>query len=195
MPETYTGVVKEVGGAELGKTGNEKPRKIVISDSPDYQGKTFRVWSSDSTFEVLSQALGQQITVQFEAEQRQGPQGPYTQNRIVGVQNGGGGEGNGSSAVWGSATPAPAPTPSTDWSVPGSGGAPQQPPSPVTKDDYWEQRQVMDQQRSLEMEAAWAVKSVLDRIPQDVTYEPENVVTAAIALAMLKRRVASELAE
>lgn len=198
MP-TYSGVVREVGGPELGKSGNEKPRKIVISDSPDYQGKTFRIWSNDSDFDVLSQSLGKHITVEYEAEPIEMGGKKWTSNRITGVQQNGDGGGERTGAV-GEVAPAPQPSPSpTDWSVPKD-------PPPLEwqetkskisgKDDYWEQRAVMDEHRSLEMEAAWAVKAVLDvEGPNAGSMTDDQIIDKALHLAILKRRIASEMAD
>src|SRR5687767_2738967 len=83
---TYTGVVREVGGKEMAKNGqNEKPRKIVISDSPDYAGKTFRVWANSSDFTVLTGALdsGETVTVTYEVNPIPGT--TYSQNMILDV--------------------------------------------------------------------------------------------------------------
>lgn len=48
-------------------------------------------------------------------------------------------------------------------------------------------------ERGLQMEAAWAVKSVLDRTPNDVDISHSDLVDRAIKMALLKREVASEL--
>jgi hypothetical protein len=181
---TFTGKLIELGGPELGKSGKEKPRKVVIKDDPAAQyGKTFRLWSSSEYFEILSNHLGQQVSVEYEAEEVTFGDNTWTQNNIVGVQtNGGWGngeQGNGSTeGVWGSAPPDSGPESSPVTSPPAS------------KDDYWERREAADAKRSLEMEAAWAVKAVLDLHPD---IKQDDLVSKAISLAIVKRQVASEL--
>lgn len=183
----YTGVLSELGGAEIGQSGVEKPRRIIIKQDPNSQGKTFRAWSDSEPWLMLQERLGQTVTVVYEPEQRTGgPKGTYTQNRLVGVKNDGVGEG---SRVWGSAQE---PEPAQDWSVPKDDQQirPDEPPKPVSRDDYWEQRAAVDEQRSLQMEAAWAVKAALD-----LGTQRDQVVVRAIEIAILKRQVASELSK
>ena len=204
VAETYTGTVVEVGGAEIGSTGKEKPRKIVIKDDPSAQyGKTFRVWGNEYAYEILQGKAGQVVTVEYVIDNRQGPQGPYQQNRITDVLQdvGGGGNGFAGGEVSGNAPPVSPPPAAQDWSAPKVSGAGTPAPAPTStpppstpqnKDEYWEQRTILDQQRSLEMEAAWAVKACLDKDP---TASNQKLVQDAIGLIMLKRQVASEMAE
>lgn len=205
MTEKLTGILTEVGGPEIGSTGKEKPRKIVIKqNASDQYGKTLRVWSNEFAFQELQQRAGQPVTVEFVVEDRQGPQGPYQQNRITDVLPV---EGNGERTGAGGSVSAPQPSPPAqqDWSIPkpdvGAGGSPTEHPtatgSPTpapttTRDDYWAHREILDQQRSLEMEAAWSVKSVLDREPN---ISEQKLIQDAIRLIIIKRQVASEMAE
>lgn len=193
---TYTGQVMLVGDPEIGKTGNERPRKVVISDNPgQYQGKTFRCWSWKDDFALLK--VGAQVTVHYEVEPNPNPE-RHGSNMIshVEVNDGtGGGQANGSSDVWGSASNAPAaatPAP-TDWTAPPRTDGPS--PQVTSKDDYWEQRAVMDEQRTLEIESAWAIKAVLDRQEPGAPMTEEQIIDKALQLVILKRRLASELGD
>lgn len=186
---TYTGIVREVGGKEMAKNGKtEKPRKIVISDSPDYAGKTFRVWVNSSDFLVLQSALnsGEEVTVTYEVNPIPGT--TYSQNMILNASTG---------------------QPSGDWSTPAKeeeapAAAPPQrqhppaatqstPPSqPLSKDDYWEQRAADEARRESEIEAAWAVGKLVESDPQG-SLSAEQVIANALHLIDLKRQVAAKL--
>jgi hypothetical protein len=207
VTETYQGVIKEIGGVELSKSGeHEKPRKVVISDSPDYAGKTFRIWGNADGFSELR--VGEPVTVEYEVQERQGgPSGSFKQNMISTIHpNGGSGSGgesaNGSSSVWGSAPPAPeAATPQADWSVPGSGT--KTPPETDydrrerEKQARIEARQAFldqrDDARTLQIESAWAIEAVLSREETDKRMTPDEIIEKALQLVILKRRLASEL--
>lgn len=196
--QTYTGQVMEVHAPEVGSTGKNRPRKVVISDNPGtYKGKTFRCWEWRDTFDLLQ--LGAQVTVHYEVEPNPDPT-RHGSNMIshVEVNDGtGGGQANGSSDVWGSASNAPAtatPAP-TDWTAPPRTDGPVSQPQITSKDDYWEQRAVMDEQRTLEIESAWAIKAVLDRQGPGAPMTEEQIIDKALQLVILKRRLASELGD
>lgn len=187
MTETFTGVVSELGGIEMSKDGTkEKPRKVIIKEDVAKQyGKTFRCWSNQPEWDELEALRGKQVTVEFEVSQPNytlpNGQTPNPSNMIVSVSSANG-EGRGG-----------------DWSVPDPGrgsageGASQSPPA--SKDDYWEQRQIMDEQRSLEMEAAWSVKAILDRTPLETEIKFSELVDKAIDLIVIKRQVAHHMGE
>ena len=154
MPERYKGQIKSIGAAELGASGHEKPRKVVISDSPTYQGKTFRIWSNDSDFDTLMAAsnAGREVEIEYVVEERQGgPSGTYKQNMIVNVHDPRAGD-------WSVPQPSEgeAPPPGDGFSVPASASPEPQSPPPS---DPWEDK-------TYEIEAAWAVKAVLDARPE-----------------------------
>lgn len=198
LAETFTGVLTELGGPELAASGNEKPRKVVIKQDPaKHYGKTFRTWSNSDVWERLQSLNGQQVTVEYYAEERQGgPNGTYTQNFLTGVLENGNGAGGGqphtSVGEGNDAGRSPAPSPTNDsWGAAPSGWtAPQETPS--TKDDYWNRREATDHERSMQMEAAWAVKAVLD-VSKGEALSDDEVVQNALKLALVKRRVAFEL--
>jgi hypothetical protein len=85
MSERYTGTVLEVGPQEVGKSGRNKPRKLLVSDDPEnYQGKTFRIWDDDDGMN-LDQLKGQIVTVDYEV--RNIPNTPnFTQNMVSSVE-------------------------------------------------------------------------------------------------------------
>ena len=191
MTERYSGVLTELGGPELGASGNEKPRKVIVkADVAKQYGKTFRVWAGTDLWRELEGLHGKPVTIEFETEQRQGPKGPYPQNMIVGVtsNNGEGGGGDWSvpspsdSRVWGSARGDESET------------TPQSPPAP-SKEEYWERRERKDEARSLEMEAAWALKAVLDLEGPDHGLSDDELLTHALQLIFLKRRIAMEMSK
>lgn len=200
--QTYSGVVAEVGGPELGSTGKEKPRKIIIKTDPTQQyGKTFRLWSNSYEWEQLQDKLGQQVTVEFVAEERQGPQGSYTQNLITDVLQDVGGNGERTGAV-GEVASAPQPSPSDDWTAPKVGvGAPVESPpamaapapapsSPsLSKDEYWQRREALDAERTLEIEAAWGIGQAIALGHTD----PSKIEELTHQLIILKHKIAGEL--
>lgn len=194
--QTFTGVLTELGGPEVSpNTGNEKPRKVVIKDDPTKQyGKTFRTWSNSEVWERLQPLNGQRVTVEFVVEERQGgPSGTYNQNVLVDVLENG--DGGGVSARVGgevSEGTTTAPSSAADWTPPPAEW--QTTKAQIeSKDDYWEQRAVKDEERSREMEAAWALKAVLDLEGPDHDLSDDSLVEFAVRLALLKRRVASEM--
>ena len=182
--QTYSGVIAELGGPELGKTGNEKPRKVVIKQDPSEQyGKTFRVWSSDYAWEQLNQAgIGSNVTVEFIIEEPTytlpNGQKPKPTNKITDVVEGGG---NGLGEV-------AAPSPEThDWT------APQPTPEPTPVQKYGGKKDDVDwEARTLEIEAAWSIGVLLNRAGSEQVSE-QKLVQDAIRLVLLKRQVASEL--
>lgn len=92
--QTYTGTLVELGGAEMGSTGNEKPRAVRIKADPSSKyPKTFRTWHDSLEWNDLEEiGLGSVVTVEYIAEERQGgPQGSYTVNTLVGVRQDGAG--------------------------------------------------------------------------------------------------------
>ena len=201
---SYTGQVMLIGDPEIGKTGKERPRKVVISDRPgQYQGKTFRCWSWKPDFEMFK--VGAWVTVKYEVEPNPDPtrHGSNMISVAEAAQSGGGGagtdnEGSHSSTTsfgnavdsgWGSPSPAPAPSPAGN-PPPAWQEVKQQ---IASKDDYWEQKAAKDDLRSLEMEAAWGLKCVLDLEGPDHDLSDETLVADAIRIILLKRRVAVEM--
>lgn len=181
---TYTGTLTELGGKEMGATGNEKPRKVVVKDDPTKQyGKTFRTWHDSLEWNDLEQyGLGALVTIEYVTEQRQGgPQGSYTVNTIVGVRQ----DGAGVSASDGEGG---------DWGEPHGPVGEVGPPvgKPVASTPH---RATDWDERGIQMEAAWAIKTAFH------WFQPGDQITAsmlldkAMELAMLKRRLAAELAE
>lgn len=201
--QSYTGVLTELGGPEMGANA-EKPRKVVLKQDRTAQyGKTFRTWHDSLEWNDLETAgVGATFTVDYEIQTRQGgPSGSYTQNWIIGVRQngagGGGGEPQPSSGEVGSNAGDPSTTTPTSgngsWGTPPTAAWADAKTAIATKDDYWEQRALMDEQRNLEMEAAWAVKCVLDRTPQDVELKSSDLVEKSIQVIIVKRQVASEM--
>ena len=205
MTETYTGIVAELGGPELGKSGNEKPRRVVIKQDPAAQyGKTFRVWSNSYEWEALQDKLGKEVTVEYVLEQANFtlPNGetPKPSNKITDVLPAvdGGGNGSGGGEVAGSAT-----APADDWTTPkrGAGGSPRKDeqvaatsPSPASSPPkYGGKRDDTDwEARTLEIEAAWAIGTLLGRAGNE-RVDPAELVDQAIQLVLTKRRVAERL--
>lgn len=189
MP-TYTGVLTELGGAELGQSGHEKPRKVVIKSDPNQEnGKTFRTWSDSDAWFELQDKIGHTITVDFEIEQRQGgPKGSYKQNVLKALVGGaGGGE---PQVARGSVANGEKPPSAYDWSVPSDKDAPEKepppPPTPEPPPDQWEAK-------TLEIEAAWAIKAILDKTPGEI--KESELLDKAMKLVILKRRLAYELSK
>lgn len=197
MPETFSGVLTELGGPELGKSGNEKPRKVIIKEDVAKQyGKTFRCWSSNPEWDDLQELHGKPITVEFVVEQPDyllpNGQKPNPSNMIVGVipteasSNGEGGAGDWgvpSEPVWGSAgevasTQSPAPS-----------------SAPASKDDYWEHKTVMDEQRQHEISASWAIREAIDLLSVGASQPPpqEQVLSTAHQLLVMKDQIVSEI--
>lgn len=181
MSETYTGVLTELGGAEIGSTGKEKPRKVIVKNGE--RMKTFRCWSSSDIWQQLQPLGGKPVTVSYDTEQRQGPSGPYQQNNILAVQvaaesTGGGWESG--AGVWGSAS-----SPNT------------QPPPVSSKDDYWAHREVMDEQRSQHMAAAWSISQAIALLSLGATEPPakDHIETVAHQLLVLKEQIVSETSQ
>ena len=188
MAETMTGYVAELGGAEIGKTGKEKPRKVVLKkDLGEQYGKTFRVWSSSYQWDQLQDKKGQLVTLEYVVEERQGgPSGSYTQNMITDVLTDVGGGGNGVSAgeVAGNT---PVTTPADDWSVPKPAAEPA--PAPVTVQKYGGKKDQDDVQRNII--ASWAITNAV-RLGWK---NPDEIRDMAHKLIVLKDQIAAELAE
>lgn len=188
---TYTGQVMLVANPEIGKTGNERPRKIVISDRPgSYQGKTFRIWAwKEDQFSKLK--VGEWVTVHYEIEPNPDPT-RHGSNHISVVEPTtaqGGGQADVGGEVSGS-QPASQPTREPgDWSTPPSGGWANT-KQELSKDDYWARREATDAERTLEIESAWAINAVLQT---STGLTDEQVIDKALQLVILKRRLASEL--
>lgn len=216
MSQTYSGQVIEIGGAELGRSGKEKPRKVVITDKPgEYQGKTFRIWSNEPDF--LKLQTGQWTTVYYEPQEVHGQNGKsWTQNMIVGVDGTDSvdGAGIGPSPDSGSPSPAAAgtPAPSTDhsdWGAPPRdmwGDRPvqtitdpttaakaawdrQKASQPLSKDDYYRNKEAKDEERNKRMAIAWAIGQAVALGHK----EPDQIESTAHQLLILQDRMVSEL--
>lgn len=225
MTEQYAGIITELGGEELGKSGNAKPRKVVIKADPTSQyGKTFRVWQDSNEWQQLSQLNGKHVVVIYIEEERSGgPSGTYKQNMIVGVDapDSVDGAGIGPSTDSGGGSPPPnaaTSAPSTDHSV--WGASPKawgssavetvadptaaakdawtkHTSKPTSKDDYWERKEAKDEDRSNQMAAAWSVGQAISLLSVGADQPPsdEAIYNAAHRLAIVKERIAKELAE
>lgn len=172
---SYTGQVMLVGDPEIGSTGKERPRKVVISDNPgQYQGKTFRCWSWKPDFEAFE--VGRWVTVGYEVEPNPDPT-RHGSNMISVAETttapgGGGGQ--------------PQKGPSAG-EGPQAGRSPSPQPTPRVVNDYDE--------TTLQIESAWAIKAVLDRQDPGEPMKPDEVIEKALQLVILKRRLASELGD
>lgn len=175
VEQTFTGTLTELGGQELGKSGNEKPRKVVIKDDPDAQyGKTFRCWSNSGEWEQLQGKLGQEVTVEYVDEQFGSGDKTWTSHNITSVL----GNGQATENSWGTPPPEEAPKAVTQRATTASVST-----SKAKNDD----------DRTAEIEAAWAVKAILDRTPSDTEIKPDELKANAIRLVKLKREVAKSL--
>lgn len=203
MTETYDGTVIEVGGAEMGKSGKEKPRKVVVSPNPTDdkpKTKTFRIWKDDDYFPILERNLGKLVTVEFVTEDVTFGDKSWTQNNIIGVlesdEGGDWGEPQEPRGEVGSNAGEPVTSESN-----GSWGTP--PPSdwtevkakvssgPTSKDDYWERREAADEARTRQMVAAWSIEQAI-RLGKSSENEIHEL---AHKLILLKERIAKESAE
>lgn len=172
MSEIYSGIVKEIGGKELGKTGNEKPRKVVVSDSPDYQGKTFRCWANTDDFQLLRQALDEGMEVEIHYDINPIPGTDYTQNMVSSVLSTNGQDGQVAAQV-----PLQAPQAERSEGTTGGGSAPRG--SSATSNT------------THEIEAAWALGVVVQAFGNSL--DQEAMAQKAHQLIVLKRQIASEL--
>lgn len=162
---TYVGYVMEIGAPEKGKSGKEKPRKVVVSNRPgEYQGKTFRCWGNTDDFQAFRRAADGNLQVEIAYEVQQIPNTTYTQNMVSSVLVNGEVPVSGDTAnveiVADSAT------------VTSSASA----PSPSPQD-----------MRSYELESAWAIGQVLHRAAGEI--DAEQLVEKSLWLIALKRRV------
>lgn len=182
MSEIVKGFVAELGGKEVGKTGKEKPRKVVVKeDSSQQYGKTLRCWSNIPEFDVLTQAanVGNQVEVHYDVREIPGTE--FTQNMVVDVVpllEGG----NGSEPIWGggdNAGAAPSGSPTHASAT----------PAPQSKDDYWARREAGDEERTRQMIAAWSIEQAIRLGFKDSA----EVHDTAHKLIVLKDRIASEL--
>lgn len=181
MSETFTGILSELGGAEMGATGREKPRKVIIKQDANQQyGKTFRCWADSDAFRALEGKLGQSVTIEYEVEERTGgPRGSYSQNVLIGIKNG-------EAAEWPAPISNPAPG-SPDWQPPGDEDAPPEvAATPRKTRDEWDER-------GAQMEAAWALKAMLDVEGPDHGLTEDELLANALRLILLKRRLAFEM--
>lgn len=201
---SYTGQVMLVAEPEIGSTGNERPRKVMISDNPgNYQGKTFRIWAwKEAEFEQLK--VGSWVTVHYEVEPNPTP-GRNGSNMVSHVEPA-------------TATGGGQPT-TTDVPMDAGLGEVQQPvPTPqptdyatrredvVIENDYdrrerekqarIEARQAFldqrDDDRTLQMESAWAIAKVLE-MSNGLT--DDQVIEKGLQLVILKRRMARALSD
>lgn len=201
MP-TYTGKLIELGDPELGQSGKEKPRKVILKSDPNAQyGKTFRCWANSFEWGALQDFLGKPVTVEYVVQEANYtlPNGetPKPSNMITdvvldGVQQNGDGGGESTDLRGSGSATQPSSSPAHDWTAPTPNKA--GPAPKLSKDDYWARREEQDAARTLEIEAAWGVKAVLDRAGDEVM-KPEDLVAKALQLIILKRQVASELAK
>jgi hypothetical protein len=181
VAEQMSGFVAEVGGEEIGRNGNAKPRKIVVKESLDAQyGKTFRVWQDSSEFDTLAANNGKYVTVIYEVQEREGgPQGKYTQNFILGVDAPDSGDGAGSSAPSSGTTWEQAP--SDGWATPpATTSTPAPSPEPSKRDETTRQ-----------IEAAWALGCLLQF--EEYRKDPDLLKKKTHQLIALKHQIASEL--
>lgn len=207
---TYTGQVREVHPAEVGSTGKNKPRKIIISDNPgQYQGKTFRCWEwKEDDFSKLQ--VGAWVTVHYEVEPNPNPSlnGSNMISHVELATSGGGEPQSGVGGSVGNAGEAPAPangngswgTPPANWASPQQATPPpvyQQAKEHIegtnAQKDYWERRQAEDEARTLEIEAAWALNTILQVEGPDHGMTDDELLQRALQLILLKRRCASEM--
>jgi hypothetical protein len=185
MSFQLSGFVTEVGGEELGKTGNPKPRKIVVKESLDAQyGKTFRVWQDSDEFQTLVANNGKYVTVIYEVEQREGgPKGSYTQNMVIGVDASG--DGAGTPTAWD-------PPPSDSWTDSPATSSPAPSPEPsqqVAQRVQQKQVHIIDTQTHIV--ASWAIKSAIQTLGPGAT--SDAIHQRAHELIVMKERIASEL--
>ena len=204
--KTYSGVVTTVADPEIGSTGNEKPRRVVIKkDLNEQYGKTFRIWSNHDDFPNL--VMGQPITVEYIEQPNPDPQ--RKPSNII--QSAWATEGAGVAS--GTPTPVAQPTKSAPSAGP-SGDDPWGPtPHPnaqtaatsmpvatngnlsYSKDDYWERREATDEQRQREIEAAWGINATIALYGVlDATLDKDKLHAKAHELIVLKKQIASELA-
>ena len=185
--KTYSGIVTTVADAEIGSTGNEKPRRVVIKqDLNEQYGKTFRIWSNHDDFGNL--VMGHPITVEYvEVPNRDPSRKPS--NMIQAAWQDSEGGANGTSAAHTSGAPT--------GTAPPSGTADDDPPNPLnaapsfaqTKDDYREQKEAKDEDRNRRMAVAWAISQ---SIALGHT-APEDLHKTAHNLLVLQDRIVSEL--
>lgn len=128
----YTGNVRELGGVELSRNQKEKKRKVVVSDKPEYAGKTFRVWHDTPEWASLEAAAGSGdvVTIGYTPTPVTFGDKSWTENSIDWVALGVG-QGN----DWGQQQEAPVPVAEPEgWGAPAPVAAPVQPaPQPVQK--------------------------------------------------------------
>jgi hypothetical protein len=193
--QVVIGTVSSIGGKEMSADGkNEKPRKVVVDYSPDKpMGKTLRCWSNTEMFQTFRQAQdsGEQLEVHYTINPIPGTD--FTQNMVTEVltisdvqaQSNGSGPSEAETQ----------PSPGGDHSPPpasNSGGSATHATRTTgdpSKLDYWEQRAIKDEERSAEMEAAWAIGQLLHLNP---AAEDEEIVREAKRLIVLKRKLAKE---
>lgn len=169
MSDIFTGYVTEVGGKELGQSGKEKPRKIIVKDDLGAQfGKTFRVWANTDDFQKLRDAADNGTLVEVYFDQRPIPGREGHQNLVTSVIADGG--------------PGPAHDPDADWEQPQQASIPQSAPKPAPK-KY--------DQTTHEIEAAWALGVLLHF--EEFRHNPALLAEKTKQLVHLKRQIASEL--
>lgn len=139
----YKGTIKELGAKEVSQAGKEKPRKVVISDSPTYQGKTFRVWANSPEWETLVGAAndGVDVEVGYTSEEKTFNGNTWTQNMIHWVMRQDSGFASGPPDDWGAGAPtptsaaaAPAPQPTGNQTVTSNAPVYQKPDTLTLKD-------------------------------------------------------------
>ena len=196
---SYTGQVMLVADPEIGTTGKERPRKVMISDNPgNYQGKTFRIWAwKEAEFEQLT--VGSWVTVHYEVEPNPTP-GRNGSNMVSHVEPA-------TATGGGQPTTTDVPMNAGLGEVRQSGPTPQPTVAqPAQENDYdrrerekqarIEARQALmdqrDDERTLQMESAWAIAKVLD---MSSGLNDDQVIEKGLQLVILKRRLARELSD
>lgn len=196
MGETYSGTVVSIGAKEMSKDGTkEKPRKVIVTDSPDYQGKTFRCWYDSEPFRVIADAWNNGEVVHIAYDINPIPGTDYKQNMVTAATT------NGDGAAWQQAG-----TPNWGQTESDPTDSAQQPAASTqrtikpdhnsneAKEKYWAEREAKDAQRTLEIEAAWGIQTALQVLDTD-DRKPNKVQEVALQMVMLKRAVAKELAQ
>ena len=203
--KTYEGVVTTIGDAEIGSTGNEKPRRIVIKkDLNEQYGKTFRIWSNHDDFGNLT--LGQPIVVEYqEVPNRDPSRKPSNMIQAAWQESEGGANGTSAAHTSGAPTGTAPPSAATGWDdddwgppqTPGktagstsaptrdggaSGGSGQSASAPpATK---WDDREAV-------VGVSWAIKCAIQALGPGC--QIETVHQAAHRMLVLRDRIVSEL--
>lgn len=211
MPETYTGIVTTIDDPELGSNGKEKPRKVVLKqDLSEQYGKTFRMWSWHDDFPNLQ--MGKQVTVDFTVQPNPDPSRKGS-NMIDAAWLSEGGAKEVAVTPSNETPPTGTAPPSGDVGDDPWGDAPdlnpanQQtatPSTPVatngnaayatTKDDYWQKRDIQDEERQKQIVASWGITNAIKLAEvRQASTKPADIREIAHQLIVLKQQIASEL--